>query len=160
MPSQNNLPPVELELHNQVSSTQDWNTSTAPVDSDAVVEASRAADSTVPDGGYGWVVLFGCGVIIWWSVGTSYSWGIIQGALVQQGLSSPSTLSFVGSLTPTFISVMALVNARLIRLLGARNTALLGVSLLGLGEILSGWLTHSVVGLFMTTGVVTGLGTG
>jgi hypothetical protein len=113
----------------------------------------------VPDGGYGWVVILGCSVITWWFVGTTYSWGIIQAALVEQGLSSSSTLSFVGSLTVTCIAVLAIVNARVIQLLGARNTGLLGVSLLGLGEILSGFSTHNVAGLFVTTGIVMGVGT-
>lgn len=34
--------------------------------SDNVLEASRLADSAVPDGGYGWVVVGACAVIAWW----------------------------------------------------------------------------------------------
>lgn len=34
--------------------------------SDDVLEASRLADSAVPDGGYGWVVIGACAVISWW----------------------------------------------------------------------------------------------
>lgn len=34
--------------------------------SDDVLEASRLADSVVPDGGYGWVVVGACAVIAWW----------------------------------------------------------------------------------------------
>lgn len=53
---------------------------------------------------------------------------------------------------------MALVNARIIRKLGARMTALIGVGLLGLGEILSGFSTRNVGALFFTAGVVMGIG--
>ncbi|KAJ7258801.1 major facilitator superfamily domain-containing protein [Mycena haematopus] len=113
----------------------------------------------VPDGGYGWAIVFGCAVITFWFVGTSYSWGILQAALVKQGLSSPSTLSFVGSSTVACISGLALINARVIRFLGARRTALLGIFLLGLGEILSGFATENIGGLFVTSGAVTGIGT-
>ncbi|MCJ1296067.1 hypothetical protein MMC34_007632 [Xylographa carneopallida] len=133
-------------------------TSTAP-NPDNVLLVSQVADSTVPDGGYGWAVLFGCSVLTFWFVGTSYSWGIIQAALISQKLSSPSTLSFVGSLTTACISALALVNARVIRLLGARNTALLGVCFLALGEILSGFSTRNIGGLFVTVGVIMGVGT-
>jgi hypothetical protein len=91
-------------------------------------------------------------------VGTTYSWGIIQAALVERKLSSPSTISFVGSLTCACISILALVNARVIRKLGARTTALIGVGLLGLGEILSGFSTKNVGALFFTAGVVMGVG--
>ncbi|KAJ7197815.1 major facilitator superfamily domain-containing protein [Mycena pura] len=123
----------------------------APTPPDAQVE--------VPEGGYGWVVVFACAVLTWWSVGTGYNWGIIQAALVKQGLSSASTLSFVGSLTVAFISGLAVINARLIRFLGARRTALLGIFLIGLGEILSGFATRNIGALFVTTGTITGIGT-
>lgn len=130
-----------------------------PTDSDNIVQASLKRDLSVPDGGYGWVVIFSCSVITFWFVGTTYSWGIIQAALVKERLSSPSTLSFVGSLTIALISFLALINARIIRALGARNTALLGVTLFGSGEILGGFSTKNIGGLFVTAGVVMGLGT-
>lgn len=77
---------------------------------------------------------------------------------MSQNLSSPSTLSFVGSLTCSCISFLALVNARVIRKIGARNTALVGVVLLGLGEVLSGFSTRNVGALFFTAGFVMGVG--
>ncbi|KFZ09839.1 hypothetical protein V502_08449 [Pseudogymnoascus sp. VKM F-4520 (FW-2644)] len=113
-----------------------------PADPDNVVLASLLADSQVPDGGYGWVVVFACSVLCFWFVGTTYSWGVIQAALVKQNLSSPATLSFVGSLTWA----------------GARNTALAGITLFGGGQILSGFTAHSVPGLFVTMGVIMGMG--
>jgi MFS family permease len=129
-----------------------------PTDPDTVIAASRLADSQVPDGGYGWVVIFACSALSFWFVGTTYSWGVIQAALVAEKLSSPSTLSFVGSLTCSFISFLALVNARILRAIGARMAALCGVVLLGAGEILSGFSTRNVAGLFVTTGVIMGVG--
>jgi hypothetical protein len=129
-----------------------------PVDENAVFLASQQADSTVPDGGYGWVVITACATLTWWFVGTSYIWGIIQASLVAKGLASPSTLSFVGSLTVACIAIFAIINARIIRWLGARNTALTGVLLLSAGEILSGWCTESIAGLFICSGLISGIG--
>lgn len=129
-----------------------------PGPSDAILHASQVADAAVPDGGYGWVIASACAVITWWFVGTTYCWGIIQSALVSEGLATPATLSYVGSLTVTFISILALASAHVTTHLGARNTAVLGVSLLGLGGILSGFATRSVAGLFLTNGFVTGIG--
>jgi hypothetical protein len=132
------------------------NRSRSPISDQA---QSRLDDLTVPDGSYGWVVVFASAVICFWFVGTSYSWGVIQKSLVDGGLSNASTLSFVGGLTPMCIAVLAIFNARVIRMIGARWTAVVGVALLGLGEILSGFCMHSLGGLFATIGIISGIGT-
>ncbi|KAJ0280788.1 hypothetical protein CBS470a_008600 [Colletotrichum nupharicola] len=88
---------------------------------DPVLQASRLADSSVPEGGYGWVVVTGCFVIAWWIIGTSYSWGVIQSALVDDGLATPAVLSFVGSLAAALISAMAIINSRVMRRFGPRR---------------------------------------
>lgn len=128
-------------------------------DADEVMQQSLLADSQVPDGGYGWVVISACAVVTWWFVGASYTWGVMQAALVDGMGYSSSTLAFVGSLCPACISLLAVPNATVIRKIGARSTALMGIFLLGLGSILSGFTTHSIAGLFMTWGFVGGLGT-
>jgi len=153
---------VSLETFPQSSNTpkstdQPLSSDFAPT-TDAIIAASRLADAAVPDGGYGWIVIAACSALTFWFVGTTYSWGIIQAALVERKLGSPSIISFVGSLTCASISILALVNARVIRWLGARSTALIGVGLLGTGEILSGFATRNVGGLFFTAGVVMGVG--
>ncbi|KAK5726433.1 hypothetical protein LTR17_012759 [Elasticomyces elasticus] len=116
-------------------------------------------DDAVPEGGYGWVVVSACAVIAWWFIGITYSWGIIQARLVSEGVSEASTLSLVGSLTVACIAVLAIVNARIVTSIGARKLGFLGISLLGSGEILGGFATHNVGGLFATVGVLTGIGT-
>jgi hypothetical protein len=124
-----------------------------------IVEASRIADSDVPEGGHGWVVIGGCAVLTWWYLGMNYSWGIMQTALVGRGLSTAYNLSFIGSLCVTFCSILALANARFIRLVGTRYAALVAVTCLGGGAVLSGFCTESIGGLFFTSGVLMGLGT-
>lgn len=131
-----------------------------PAPSDAILHESKIADAAVPDGGYGWVIASACAVITWWFVGTTYCWGIIQSELVAEGLATPATLSYIGSLAATFVSILALASASFIAKVGARNTALLGVSFLGLGGILSGFATRSVGGLFVTYGILMGIGVG
>ncbi len=127
-------------------------------DLDPILEASRVADSTVPDGGHGWVVIGACAVVSFWLTGVNYSWGVMQSALVDQGLGSPSTLSFVGSIPATLISVMAMLNARIIRRIGTRWTAVAGISIICLAQILSSFTTESVPGLYVTAGVMLGVG--
>jgi hypothetical protein len=145
---------VDSESVQQIQQTSDF----GPANADTVITESRLADAEAPDGGYGWVIIGACSVLTFWFVGTSYSWGVIQAALVEENLSSPASLSFVGSLTAACISFFALVNARLIRRIGGRRTALLGVGFLGMGEVLSGFSTRNVGALFFTAGVLMGIG--
>ncbi|KAH8815582.1 putative monocarboxylate transporter [Xylogone sp. PMI_703] len=129
-----------------------------PSHPDAIVQASLLLDSQVPDGGYGWVVLFALSIITFWFVGTTYCWGVIQADLVKEHVGSASTLSFVGSGACACISFLALVNGKVIRRIGARSAALLGVGLMGVGEVGSGFLTKSVGGLFVFSGGIMGVG--
>jgi len=137
---------------------QDWNASTRISAADNVVEASRLADESAPEGGYGWVIVAACSLLTFWFVGTTYSWGVIQDALVEAKLSKASTLAFIGSLAVACNAAFAVINGRLVRAIGARNVAFLGVFLMGLGQILSGWALKSVAGLFITAGCVMGYG--
>ncbi|GKT40640.1 aspyridones efflux protein apdF [Colletotrichum spaethianum] len=127
-------------------------------DGDPILRASREADSAMPEGGYGWVVVTGCFIVAWWIIGTSYSWGVIQSALIDDGLATPAVLSFVGSLAVALISALAIVNSRVMRRIGPRKTGLLGIALLGLSELLSSFAVKNVGAMFATSGVIMGLG--
>ena len=145
---------IELTTPAQTSQLTDRR----PPTEDDVLLASREADAHAPDGGYGWaIVCSGC-MILFWAVGTTYAWGVMQAALVEDGLSGPAVLSFVGSLSASLTSAFAIVNARLMRKLGPRKTAICGVVLLGGSMVLSGFAVGSVGGLFCTAGVLMGSG--
>lgn len=73
-------------------------------------------------------------------------------------MSTPSTLSYVGSLAVSLISFMAILNARVTRAIGARHTAILGMTILGISEILSSFAINSVPALFFTSGLLPGVG--
>ena len=149
------------------TSTIELNTphDTSPLDSDTnfgpsdnIIAQSQIADATVPDGGYGWVIVFACSVITFWFVGTTYCWGVMQTPLIQQGLASSSTLSFIGSLAVALNSGFAILSARLLQRIGAKWTALLGILALSAGELFAGFATKSVGGLFATAGFTLGIG--
>jgi hypothetical protein len=150
---------IELQSR-QAQSADDVTLSAADQEADTTALTRSTTDQDIPDGGYGWVVVFASSFIMFWFVGTTYSWGVIQAALVREQLAPTSTLSFVGSLTVSCISIFAILNARISRAIGARYTAMLGITLLGVGEILTGFTTHTIGGLFATAGVVMGLGVG
>ncbi|KAH7327933.1 major facilitator superfamily transporter [Stachybotrys elegans] len=127
-------------------------------DLDPVLQAPPPGESPVPDGGYGWVVVAGCTVVAWWQIGTPYSWGIIQGALAEEGISSPVILSFVGSLAASLISALAIVNSVAMRRFGSRKMGMLSMTLMALSEFVSSFTFKNVGGLFATSGVMMGLG--
>jgi MFS family permease len=87
-----------------------------------------------------------------------YSWGVIQAALIERNVASPSTLAFVGSVSVACNAAFAIINGRLVRALGARKVAYLGLALMGSGQILSGFSQKSVAGLFITAGLTMGYG--
>jgi MFS transporter, MCT family, solute carrier family 16 (monocarboxylic acid transporters), member 3 len=117
------------------------------------------AGSQIPNGGRSsWTVLGSCALFTFWLNGIGNSWGVMQAALLKQGLTSTSTLSFVGSLSITSCVVLSLLSVRFMRLVGARWAGLIGISLLGLGELTSGFTTSNVAGLFGTTGILFGTG--
>ncbi|KAM0258946.1 hypothetical protein ACHAQJ_003602 [Trichoderma viride] len=125
---------------------------------DHVLEASREADSTAPEGGYGWAIVASGFVLLWWSLGTTYAWGVMQTALVADGLADPAVLSFVGSLQAALISALAIVNSLVVRKTGVRAAAMLGAACMGGSEILSSFTIKNVGALFFTSGVVMGIG--
>jgi MFS family permease len=147
---------LELQAPPEASSIHGFDDPNPPPD--AIIAQSLLADSEVPDGGYGWVIVTCCAVITWWFVGTTYCWGVIQGVLVKEGLSSPFTLSFVGSLATALNAFLAIGSARIIRRFGVRATAMTGICFLGGGEILGGFCTKNLVGLFATAGFTLGIG--
>jgi len=110
------------------------------------------------DSGDGWIVVTACSLITFWFVGVTYSWGVFQASLVQKGVATASTLSFVGSSTVACVAVFAVLNARLLNVIGARAMGMSGILLLGLGEILSGFTVQNLVGLFVTAGLTMGVG--
>lgn len=126
--------------------------------SDHILAASCLSDSTVPDGGYGWVIVPACAVLAWWAMGTTYSWGVMQDALVLQGLSTPEVLSFIGGLSTGLVGAMAVINSWIIRGVGVRYAGIAGVTLMGGSEILSSFAVQNLGALFFTSGALLGLG--
>ena len=92
-------------------------------------------------------------------IGTTYAFGVIQSRLTQEGLASSSTLSFAGGLTAACISFFAIINSNIIKRYGSKSVMMVGIIILGLGEILSGWTIANIGGFFVTVGFVMGIGT-
>ncbi|KAF3015109.1 hypothetical protein E8E12_000094, partial [Didymella heteroderae] len=123
-------------------------------------EQSAGPSATIPDGGYGWTVVFCCALITFWYNGIIGCWGVLQAGLLDSTLSavSTSTLSFVGSLGLAGGPAYGLFAVRFMRLAGSRTTSVIGTLLMGASLIGSGFCTNNLAGLFGTAGVLGGVG--
>ncbi|KIK54668.1 hypothetical protein GYMLUDRAFT_176845 [Collybiopsis luxurians FD-317 M1] len=113
----------------------------------------------MPEGGYGWVIVASCSMIMFFTSGGTYSWGIMQARLAAESIAPNSTLAFIGSLCISFVAFGAILMSRLIRWMGARNAGFVSCFLIGAGQILSSVSVKNVGGLFVTNGIIVGLGT-
>ena len=120
----------------------------------------RDDDLSTPDGGHGWIVLLGCTIVSWWSVGTAQSWGILQAALLEEEVSTSVNLMFVGCLSVGLVCAGAMLYGKIMRILGTRRTAMLGVLLMSISGAISSVVYKNVGALFAAYGVLMGLGMG
>ena len=138
--------PTELESVDNVHSSQN--------------NVPASAINAIPDGGYGWTVVFACSVVTFMINGWSGSWGVLQTAILQtqpiQG--STTSLSFVGSLSIAMCVCLGLASVRLSRMIGARYSMLLGVLMMGSGILASSFTVDHLGGLFVTAGILFGVG--
>lgn len=118
------------------------------------------AAEAIPDGDYGWTVIFACFIETFWVNGWSGAWGVLQTALLQSTLhqTAPSTLSFVGSLGLGLCVGLGLFCVRISQRIGARWSMLLGILLFGIGNVVSGSTVDNVDGLFVAAGISYGIG--
>jgi hypothetical protein len=77
--------PTELSVRNRHEDA-----GVAPIldDGNDVLTASRLADSAVPDGGYGWILIAACGIITFWFVGMFQLARLVTLDLVSKGFST------------------------------------------------------------------------
>ncbi|OOO05092.1 major facilitator superfamily MFS_1 [Aspergillus oryzae] len=131
----------------------------APFPITAESEPSRPHDDVV-DGWRGWIVVGAAACSLFVYLGIIYSWGVLQIQLLESTSSSLTTLTFVGSLATSFMVSISIPVGLIIRRWGYQRTALVGAVLMGLGEFLASWVTEYVGALFVTHGIIFGVGGG
>jgi MCP family monocarboxylic acid transporter-like MFS transporter 3 len=131
----------------------------API-SDEVPDDAPYSVSAIPDGGYGWVIVASAFITTFCSNGIINCWGVLQAALLDSSLShvKPSTLAYVGSMTLAGGTFFGLFAVRMMRWMGSRTTALIGMFLMGMSLIAASFCTSNLAGLFGTVGFLGGLG--
>lgn len=122
-------------------------------------EAPPDAVEAIPDGGYGWTIVGACSLLLFWIMGYTTAWGVLQTALVK---ASPTrldvrTVTFVGSLYMACMVAFGPISIKLMARFGLRYTLLTSVILFGVGMICTSFTLDYLGGLFCVAGVVMGL---
>ncbi|KAG6097832.1 hypothetical protein E4U31_004901 [Claviceps sp. LM219 group G6] len=107
-----------------------------------------------------WIVAIAASVSLFMYMGIIYAWGILQTKIADSRGYPLTTLTFVGSLATSFMVSLCILVGHLVRRFGYREVALAGAVFLGLGEILSSWVVGHLWALFITHGILFGVGGG
>ncbi|XP_045497460.1 monocarboxylate transporter 9-like [Colias croceus] len=121
-----------------------------------IVEVPKAK---IPDGGWGWVVVFSSFVISVIADGISFSFGLLYMEFLEEFKASKATTAWIGSL---FIAVPLLsgpVMSALVDRYGCRSMTILGGLISTLGFVLAS-VSNSIELMMLTFGVIAGLGLG
>lgn len=114
---------------------------------------------TIPDGGWGWVVVLSSFVISMIADGISFSFGLLYIEFLDEFQASKSTTAWIGSL---FIAVPLLsgpVMSALVDRYGCRSMTILGGIISTLGFVLAS-ISNTLEMMMITFGVIAGLGLG
>ncbi|XP_047465620.1 monocarboxylate transporter 6 [Mugil cephalus] len=112
---------------------------------------------TAPDGGWGWVVLIATILVLALTLAFPSCVGIFYTDLQNEFHASNSETSWVPSIMTSVLHAGGPFCSVLVERLGCRATVMLGGVLSGLGMTASSF-THSITELYITAGVITGLG--
>lgn len=130
-------------------------------DADSIMSSVSKAPikHEIPDGGFGWVVVFASLAVSLIADGISFSFGLLYTEFLIYFGESKSTTAWVGSI---FLAVPLLsgpVMSNLVDRYGCRRMTIIGGILSGIGFLLAAF-AQSVVQLYWTFGFIGGLGLG
>lgn len=113
----------------------------------------------IPDGGWGWVVVFSSLIISVIADGISFSFGLLYIEFLNEFGASKSTTSWIGSLFMAVPLITGPIMSAFVDRYGCRKMTIAGGLISAFGFILSSYV-ESIVLMFLTFGVIAGLGLG
>ncbi|XP_054088779.1 uncharacterized protein LOC105210951 [Zeugodacus cucurbitae] len=113
-----------------------------------------------PDGGYGWLIVFGAFSVQFWVAGLVKSYGVLYVEIMETFPSSTATVaSWIPAILSALCLVLAPVSSALCQRFSCRSVVFVGGIFCALGLTLSYFAT-SLLHLLITFGVLTGIGGG
>ncbi|CAO3572148.1 unnamed protein product [Mortierella alpina] len=126
------------------------------------LDPSPPSLSKCPDGGFGWLVVFGAFMIQFCCWGFNFSWGVYQQFYLQENIFPGATLSQVswsGGIGTASVFLTCPFQSSMVRRFGLRPVIAVGILICGCGMILASFAT-SLWQLYLTQGVLYGVGAG
>ncbi|XP_030763158.1 monocarboxylate transporter 14-like [Sitophilus oryzae] len=154
---QNCVVPLELNEKNEVR----FDTASLSTRSSSPSSSSSEEDDQpkIPDGGWGWMVVFSSTILSMIADGISFSFGLLYGEFLKEFNASNSATSWIGSL---FLAVPLLtgpIMSALVDKYGCRLMTIVGGIISAIGFIISS--KCSSIGLmYLNFGILSGLGLG
>ncbi|XP_025201884.1 monocarboxylate transporter 14-like isoform X2 [Melanaphis sacchari] len=126
-------------------------------DDDDASSATMTRKPKIPDGGWGWMVVFASLMICLISDGISFSFGLLYIEFLKEFQESKSKTAWIGSLFMAVPLILGPVGSALVDKFGCRKMTILGGIISGLGFIISSF-ADSIEMVFFTFGFLSGLG--
>lgn len=144
---------------NHVDKTEIVDDEIARIENEKLIGANDVTKVSIPDGGWGWIVVLSSFVISMIADGISFSFGLLYIEFLDEFGASKSTTAWIGSL---FIAVPLLagpVMSALVDRYGCRSMTILGGIISSLGFVLAS-ISTTLETMMLTFGVIAGLGLG
>lgn len=113
----------------------------------------------IPDGGWGWVVVFSSLIISMIADGISFSFGLLYSEFLIHFGATKSATSWIGSLFMAVPLLSGPIGSALVDRYGCRMMTIVGGVISGLGFVMSVFC-NSIFTMYLTFGVVAGMGLG
>ncbi|XP_028674227.1 monocarboxylate transporter 4-like [Erpetoichthys calabaricus] len=123
----------------------------------AVVVDDGASGVKAPDGGWGWAVLFGCFVITGFSYAFPKAVSVFFKELIREFGIGYSDTAWISSILLAMLYGTGPLCSILVNRFGCRPVMMVGGLLASLGMVTASFCT-SIIQVYLTTGVLTGLG--
>ncbi|XP_035901209.1 uncharacterized protein LOC118507216 [Anopheles stephensi] len=123
-------------------------------------DTSEDDDDSPPDGGYGWIIVFGAFSVQFWVAGLVKSYGVLYVEIMENfPNASATTASWIPAILSALCLVLAPLSSALCQRFSCRIVVIIGGVFCGLGLTLSYFAT-SMYHLLFTFGILTGIGGG
>uniref|UniRef100_A0A182MSS9 Major facilitator superfamily (MFS) profile domain-containing protein n=1 Tax=Anopheles culicifacies TaxID=139723 RepID=A0A182MSS9_9DIPT len=123
-------------------------------------DTSEDDDDGPPDGGYGWIIVFGAFSVQFWVAGLVKSYGVLYVEIMENfPNASATTASWIPAILSALCLVLAPLSSALCQRFSCRIVVIIGGVFCGLGLTLSYFAT-SMYHLLFTFGILTGIGGG